>query len=124
MVALIEVEELKGEADEVAREAFAIGEEDEYVVVDADANGDTPEMPNGITSADSADVSKIPAGKETDEVRNRSNPDSTLASTTSSNHSTDKFSKIQILEMRAEAMAKLFAEEICGSEFRMPAEFR
>lgn len=34
-----------------------------------------------------------------------------------------KLSKIRILEIRAEAMAKEFAEEICGPDFTMPDDF-
>lgn len=35
----------------------------------------------------------------------------------------EKLSKIRILEIRAEVMAKEFAEEICGPEFVMPDDF-
>lgn len=35
-----------------------------------------------------------------------------------------KLSKIRILEIRAEAMAEAFREDICGPLFKMPAEFR
>lgn len=35
-----------------------------------------------------------------------------------------KLSKIRILEVRAEAMAEAFREDVCGPSFKMPAEFR
>ena len=68
--------------------------------------------------------------REGEDEIDSNDPDSMNSSSASSSirsssaEHTTGISKIRILEIRAETMAKAFAEEICGDDFRMPVEFR
>lgn len=118
-----------------------VGETDElsamFLGLDArDSKGRGTSIPeNGTKAGDTTTLNAKNEGREAEstisseqseqgtiEHESRSSEYDDCASSSSS--PTAKLSKIRILEIRAEAMAEAFREDICGPLFKMPAEFR
>lgn len=84
------------------------------------------------SAKDGSTVSTDSEGKEQDTKDRASGDDSESSDQPSSTSSPPKaklqsqpqLSKLRILELRAEAMAEAFRDEICGPDFKMPAEFK
>lgn len=81
------------------------------------ANSDAKD--EATTATDAKDKEEDPEMPETKGKGPENN-----AATSSSTRPKARLSKIRILEIRAEAMAEAFKEDICGPNFKMPAEFR
>lgn len=77
---------------------------------------------NAKTEGDENALVSEQSEPETVEHESSSAKDDDAASSPSSPNS--ELSKIRILEIRAEAMAEAFREDVCGPNFKMPAEFR
>ncbi|KAL6714583.1 hypothetical protein ACLMJK_008008 [Lecanora helva] len=100
-----------GEGDEVA---VMILEDEPLNHPFASNREESLEADNEHDDLSDGENSRNSKGKEKDDI--------TINSSIS--QSDEKLSKIRILEIRAETMAKVFAGEICGPEFRMPPDFK
>lgn len=100
---------LIGEGDGGKKEGEAEGEAEGEGEGDGEGKGEGSESDGG---AESEDDEGSDQGSESEDAQYQS-----------VRNDGEKLSKIRILEIRAEAMAKEFAEEIYGSGFVMPGDF-
>jgi len=113
LAAQMEKEGFEGEMDEVAASFSNDGLDDAESAKVSGIEGDEQQ--------DGEDDVPLEESEPKEAVESKPEDPSAVVSTSPSDA---KLSKIRILEIRAETMAKEFAEEICGPDFRMLPEFK